>query len=463
MALSASKPRKISASTVSGFAVLGETRLAELLAAAAKADPALMRSLSLELADHAGGLGEEIDRQLTRLRTAKGRLDARRATALAREVRGLIGAILKLGEGDPAEGVARLIDLLDLSEPVLERRSYEARVLVEAFIEGAGAAAGLTGRLAPGGLRDDLIERLYRLYREDEFEITEGLTAAIALALDADGRRHLQALATRDLEALKGSKRSNPLSLARLVQVACDVADAETDVDAYIVAQGRLGAKASDLKIASRLLNAGRGDEALKRLEVARPNADQTADALAALRIEALDAVGEREQAQAARWGLFQSSLSRDALKAYLKRLPDFEDVEREDEALDGVLALSRVEDALIFLTQWPDHRRAGELVRTRLQALDGKAYPVLTPAADAMATRDPLAASLIYRLMIVDTLRWKRSARNRCAARQLDECAGLAANIEDWEAWPSHQAFVSRLRDDYPRTVKFWNRVASL
>jgi hypothetical protein len=210
-------------------------------------------------------------------------------------------------------------------------------------------------------------------------------------------------------------------------------------------------------------LSAGRGEEALARVNAARITPDQTAEALAALRIEALDAVGEREAAQGARWALFQASLSREVLKAYLKRLPDFEDVEREDEALDWVMSQPRAEPALGFLVEWPDHRRASAMVRKRLQALNGDAVATLTPAADALAARDPLAASLVYRLMLVDTLRYKRSARYRHAARCLDECAGLAANIKDWESWPSHQAFVSRLRDDYSRTPKFWKRAASL
>ena len=52
------------------------------------------------------------------------------------------------------------------------------------------------------------------------------------------------------------------------------------------------------------------------------------------MRIRLLDALGRLEAAQAARWELFSSTLSVDALRGYLKRLPNFEDVEREEEAL---------------------------------------------------------------------------------------------------------------------------------
>ena len=52
------------------------------------------------------------------------------------------------------------------------------------------------------------------------------------------------------------------------------------------------------------------------------------------MRIRLLDALGRREEAQAARWELFSSTLSIDALRGHLKPLADFDDVEREEEAL---------------------------------------------------------------------------------------------------------------------------------
>ena len=47
-------------------------------------------------------------------------------------------------------------------------------------------------------------------------------------------------------------------------------------------------------------------------------------------RIDVLDALGRTEDAQAARWGCFERALSSTHLRAYLRRLPDFDDVEAE-------------------------------------------------------------------------------------------------------------------------------------
>lgn len=52
------------------------------------------------------------------------------------------------------------------------------------------------------------------------------------------------------------------------------------------------------------------------------------------VRIDVLDALGREEEAQNSRWDLFATALDADYLKAYLKRLPDFEDIEAEARAI---------------------------------------------------------------------------------------------------------------------------------
>ena len=349
---------------------------------------------------------------------------------------------------------------------LLDRRSYDADALVELFLAASNEAGALFARLAAGARRHDLIAKAYRIFLADEYGVAAPLIEATATALEADGRAALRALIEADLHALErdaGRGGSPPRELWRLTQALCDVADAEGDVDAYIAAQRRRGPRAAgDAGIAARLLATGRGDEALAALEAAKPGPRQSAALLATLRIDALEGVGRTEEAQAARWDQFQANLSVEMLRAYLKRLPDFEDVVREEEALDWAQSRPKALDALAFLTDWPDRRRAGVLVRTRLKALDGEAYTVLTPAAGALAAKDPLAATLLYRLMISDALRSRRSGRYGHAARHLAECSGLATSIAEWEGWPGHEAYLAQLRADYPRIVSFWTRAAS-
>jgi hypothetical protein len=448
--------------------MLGTDRLAELLAAAAKADRALMRALSLELAAKGGGLDTEIDKQIARLDAAKGRLDAPRAAALARELEGLLASIVSgVGEADPAAGLSRLLDFMGLAGPILDRRSYEANVLVEVFLSAQDAAAPLLARVPPGAARDDFVKRIHGLCVADGVGLFWPLIGQAAGVLEPEGRAQLRRLIEADLAQIGPQPARFSLNwgpFVRSIRALCDLADAEGDVDAFIAAQNRLGPRlASTADIAARLIAGGRGDEALQWLQTDGPDHRNAVPMLEALRIEALEATGRLKEAQAARWALFRSELSIPMLRAYLARLPDFEDVEYEEAALDWVQAHPKALDALAFLTDWPDRRRAGALARKRLKSLDGETYEILAPAADALAGKDPLAATLLYRQMISDTLIARRSGRYGHAARHLAECSGLAASIADWEDWPDHDAYVARLRANHGRQASFWSRVDDL
>ena len=55
-------------------------------------------------------------------------------------------------------------------------------------------------------------------------------------------------------------------------------------------------------------------------------------------------------------------------LRAYLARLPDFDDVEALDRALAHAAGHADFETALGFLMDWPAHREAAALVERRIR-----------------------------------------------------------------------------------------------
>jgi hypothetical protein len=91
---------------------------------------------------------------------------------------------------------------------------------------------------------------------------------------------------------------------------------------------------------------------------------------------------------------------------------------------------------ALHFLITWPALEQAARLVIERAKELDGNYYEVLTLAADALAGRYPLAATVCLRAMIEFALSHARSSRYRHATRHLLECESLASTIEDYGAF---------------------------
>ena len=76
-------------------------------------------------------------------------------------------------------------------------------------------------------------------------------------------------------------------------------------------------------------------------------------------RIDVLDALGRGDEAQADRWSCFEQSLSIPHLRAYLKRLPDFDDFEAEERALDYAQNYDSPLEALSFFISWSALDRA--------------------------------------------------------------------------------------------------------
>lgn len=76
--------------------------------------------------------------------------------------------------------------------------------------------------------------------------------------------------------------------------------------------------------------------------------------------------------APAARWSCFERFLSERHLREYLKRLPDFEDIEAENGALDYAETFANFSAALMFLASWPALDHAAKLIMARAEKLNG-------------------------------------------------------------------------------------------
>jgi hypothetical protein len=110
--------------------------------------------------------------------------------------------------------------------------------------------------------------------------------------------------------------------------------------------------------------------------------------------LDALDATGQTERAQLIRWDAFEERLSVRRLRAYLKALPDFEDIAAEERAVTHALGFKSFSSALYFLVEWPDLANAAQLVLERRAEIDGNAYHLLDPAARLLEGKHPLAAT---------------------------------------------------------------------
>jgi len=161
------------------------------------------------------------------------------------------------------------------------------------------------------------------------------------------------------------------------------------------------------------------------------------------LRIAALDALGREGEAPTLRWAAFERWLDVAHLRAYLGRLPDFDDVDAEHRAM-----------ALSFPVGWPNLEAANPLVRDHHGQLDGRDYGRLRPAAE----RYPAAATLLHRVLAEDVLQRASSPQYQYAARDVRSCTGLASFVPGEAGLETHDDSMASLRRDHPRKSGCWS-----
>ena len=124
------------------------------------------------------------------------------------------------------------------------------------------------------------------------------------------------------------------------------------------------------------------------------------------LEAEILDRLKRREDAQELRWREFGETLDPNVLKLYLSRLDDF----AEFDELDRALALAKEHEdiylGLDFFLAWPRLDLAAAHVLRHSHDWEGRHYDDLAPAAEALSAKEPLAAVVLYRVLVEDILR---------------------------------------------------------
>ncbi len=463
--------------TLDNLAALGAERLAAILVELADGDAEVKRRLRLELAAEAGGdtIAAEIGKRITALKSARSFIDWQKRREFVRD--------LDLQRAMIADRVAPLradlaLDLmwrfLDLAEPVINRVDDSVGSVGDVFRSACEDLGPIAIRAKPDPTV--LADRVFTVLLANDYGIYDDLLPVVLPALRDTGAAHLKSRLAEVLASRsKGGGRDGHADAAR--RALQDIADGQADVDAYIalVPAAERSKPHAGAEIGRRLLAAGRAVEALAALEFARPEPravcarrdddlylarSGTTGAWETAYIEALDATGQLEAAQRLRWAAFQGRLSCTHLRAYLKQLPDFDDVEAEDRAMQHALTFSSFSMALGFFQEWPNQAHAAQLVMARSPEIDGNLYYLLDPAAQLIEGKYPVAATLLRRAMVEDTLDRAKATRYKHAARHLLECASLSPTIKDFGGLETHASFVEQLRAKHGRKSGFWGEL---
>jgi hypothetical protein len=437
---------------------LGAERLAALLMELAEDDAAIRRRLRYALAQTRGAdaVAREVRKRLAGMRRAGSFIDWHRAKQLAGDLEQQRALIVdKIAPEDPVTALELAWRFMELAEPVYARCDDSSGWVGSVFrtmVEDLGRIA-TAAQPDPAALADRLAEAV----SSNGYGQYDRLVPVLAPALGAVGLARLKAHFSARLAAEPDQRES-----AVCRSVLMDVADAEGDPDAYAALHDAKLRRVPKIaaEIARRFLAAGRAAEALAALEEAptEPRRLWPDFAWEDARIDALEALGRQDEAQALRWSCFERSLSSGHLRDYLKRLRPVEQLDTEERAMAFAQEYKSALQSLSFFVHWPALQEAARLVTRRAADLDGNHYHLLSPAAEALMARHPLAASLALRAMIDDTLEHGRSTRYRHAVRHLATCAALAAGILDWQGFESHEDYRARLAERHKRKVSFWS-----
>ena len=395
MARRPASPKRLNAANLSG---LGADRLGELLMQAADADAILTRRLRLVLAAEAGPdlLALELDKRLLTIAASRARVSWRKRPDLLRDLDILRGAIVDdLAVAAPGAALERLIAWFDLFRGLATRVKDQKGELAAAF----ETAAPDLWRIAEAAVQADekAVAPLAQAVERQPLEYARWIGAG-GDELSAD-------LARRLLDPL--DKTSSARGMRTVMR---RLADRAGDLDLWLslTTPEERGSPDFAAGMAKRLLVADRIPEARQALEAAlAPSAGNRrwtfgrspqagpptlTPAWEATSIDLLEAEGRKDEAQDLRWAMFERDLSAPVLRAYLARLPDFDDVEALDRALAHAAIHADFETALGFLMDWPAHREAAALVERRIREVRAP-LPLKSDWAARLAQKYPDAA----------------------------------------------------------------------
>ena len=446
--------------TIETLVALGPQRLAQLILTQADADPLFARAVRMALAakEDVSSLAHEIEKRLKTIRRSTSFVDWDRVRPLARELdqlrENIVGA---LAEQSIKLAIDQMQLFLSLAESVYERADDSSGSLGDVFRQGGEDLGGLWVR---AGDRDPtkLATEILALIEADGYGVFDGLPAAASSALGKDGRAAMRRLLLERQAALSGDQRRRYDYTANWLLPA--LADLDDDVDAFIATVDPDRGNASrNADVAKRLIAHDRAAEALEWIDAPTERGYNERE-LADLRLKALETLGRKEDAQAQRRQIFERWLDSEALRAWLKALPAFEDFEAECQALDFVMAHPDAELALDLLIAWPDLARAAKLAFDRLDQLEGRRYDVLRPASAALEAGHPGAATLLYRRLVSSVVDRGSSKYYPYAARDYHSAAALADAIGSEAGIPTHVDWTAELRRQHGRKIGFWSLV---
>lgn len=453
-----------------GLTQLGLEKLVEVLLDEAAFNKALKSRLLAALAGNAGAgeVARLIDTKIDSLQKSRGYLSPTRANTLSVELRGLLKDITsELAGLDRYAAFERVLRFLTVGEVIEERARNGGARLAKLLNEA----------------RDSLIETALKLDSDEQVRSVALLEKARVGDDDGNLRAALldiicgmQKPAADAWRSILSGKLKHPTEKAAHWRNTEPVAYLQAlalhraDTDAYIELEQLKPQERRDSQMIARMLHdAKRHGEALEwvRKPAATMRLTQKDDATAApaqsprlLEADILDALKQKGEAQSIRWQEFERTLRPEILRTYIAKLDDFAEFEETDKAFAAVAGSPLIHEALDFLIKWPRFDLASQHVLRHLGKWDGRQSGILVEAADALSADYPVAATMLYRLVLDDILRRGNSDDYLDGAAYFVVLHELRERLGAGFAYQRYHDYVANLREKHGRRPAFWQLI---
>ncbi len=459
--------REFSEITVEEVAALGAMRLAKLVLDHAWHNPALAKAIERTMAARSAPdvLAERLRSEIEDIQDDDVSIDYHSVPAFVDELEGLHSSIVNAILPDHPRVAAELLEaFIRLDETVFERcddDNGQVHSLLVAAVDDFGQAWTLVPDRDVGTLAEQVLD----LYLDDPFSVRSHIFQSFQAALGDAGMAAAEAAIRRRLQALPQTDSRDPAGgRPWLLNAMRRLAEVTGDVDTFIESHTLDGSETRNArKIAKRLIDVGRHQEALDRLEAVPDPDDDEKNGIDALRADTLELLGRTDDAQQVRWALFTRTLDTEQFKKYVARVSDDADAEQARIRSTALARdFPRVGPAFSFLTA-TNPAAAGELVLARIAEIRRNRPTNLERAAQTLAPVAPLAAVLILRILVDDIVDPGRSDWYDAAVRHFVAADKVAAGVTDWQGHADQAGYRARLKATHGRKYKFWKLLAAV
>lgn len=464
---------------------LGAAKLAALIMELTQGSAALKRRARMELSAAHGHaeIAADLRKRLASIQRSTSWLSSRKLRELLKDLDSLLDVIeAKIAPQNPNEAFELVWTILTLAPRINERSDDKLDMIGDLR---SSAMDIIKQSIAPDALLKPatLAERILDVTVSADDGQFDGIVSATAPILKDTGLEHLKTIinawAISPLEEFElQSDNSRGLEVRSIDKIAQDnrdkvrsrilaeIADAQGDIDSYMLLyhDERLNYGTTAWGAGQRLLAAERVDEAFEIVSIARTACSYNIPSeLNLIYEECLEKLGRSDDLRQHLWDSFSQRLDEQALRKYLKLLPDFEDLDAEEEALTLAEQFPDIATAVNFLLKWPSATLAARVIVQRVTELNGDDYIWMTNAANDLDAEFPLAATLLRRSMIESILKETKKKRYRHAVKHLAACAISDASIPEYLPFATHEEFMRKLRKDHKTIQRFWALVSEI